>query len=264
MKTNRLIEGVSFDKDKNLFQFDFSSDKDNDFVRLISDGPYELKEYSPCTYFGYVFEKNTPKEIKRKFIDALKFPEKNENISKEDLIRFIRNAVYQLDQKVSLPKYDCIICPQSSSKLNSWIIEEIGNISLSDKFVKFELLKELPKNIEFNYELFEENLNKRDIQGISRKNALKQIEFLMNDIHNLDYLRIGKHVKPKYRKYLKNFYKFKTTEDENAFRKLQSKNVLIVDDVSTTMATLQYVLNATRILNDSNQITMFCILGNKE
>lgn len=260
----RLIEGVSFDKDSDQFRFDFSSDNSEDFVRLVSDGPYELKEYSPCTYFGYVFEKNTPKDIKAKFINAIKFPDNEKNISKEDLTRFIRNAVYQLDQKVSLSKYDCIVYPQSSSKLNSWLIEEIGNISLSDKFLKFELLKEVPKNIEFNYELFERHLDKENLNSLARKNALKSVEFLMNDIHNLDYLRIGKSVKPKYRKYLRNFFRFQNDFDKEAFQKLQSKNVLVLDDVSTTMATLQYVLNAMRILNDTNQITLFCILGNKE
>ena len=44
----------------------------------------------------------------------------------------------------------------------------------------------------------------------------------------------------------------------------KNENALVVDDVSTTMSTLQYVVNTIRLINDENELTLFCLLGNRK
>ena len=44
----------------------------------------------------------------------------------------------------------------------------------------------------------------------------------------------------------------------------KNENALVVDDVSTTMSNLQYVVNTLRLINDENELTLFCLLGNKK
>ena len=85
----------------------------------------------------------------------------------------------------------------------------------------------------------------------------------MERLRKLEYVKIGTYVKAKWRQYLKNFFMFKSEEAKKAFEALSGKNILIIDDVSTTRATLQYVLNAIRLVNDSCTICMFCLLGSK-
>ena len=39
----------------------------------------------------------------------------------------------------------------------------------------------------------------------------------------------------------------------------KNENALVVDDVSTTMSTLQYVVNTLRLINDENELKELCI-----
>ena len=50
-------------------------------------------------------------------------------------------------------------------------------------------------------------------------------------------------------------------EDEKFYKTIKNENVLVVDDDSTTMSTLQYVVNTLRLINDENELTLFCLFG---
>lgn len=261
--TSRLLEGVEFDKDNESFSFDFKTDNASSVVKLVTDGPYQVEDYIPCTYFGYVFEDNIDARIKKKFIDLIKYP--SGQIEDQDLKKFICLAVAALDKRISLPKYDVIVHPQSSSQLNNLIVSEIYKKSLSTKYLEIELVKDLPANMEFNYGAWIHELKSKP--GVNQNNidaSVEAVDKMMVDIKKLGYVKIGSNVKAKWRPYLKNFFKFKDESSRKAFFDLESgRNVLIVDDVSTTRATLQYVLNTVRNVNDTCNIAMFCLLGNK-
>lgn len=178
--------------------------------------------------------------------------------------KFVFNAVVLLDRKVSLPQYDVIVHPQSSSNLNNEIISEIYKKSLSDKFTTYELVKELLGKMEFNFDAYVKELGKKP--GVNENNvkqSVSAIEDMMSHLKKLDYVKIGTYVKAKWRPYLKNFFMFKTPEAKKAYESLSGRNVLIVDDVSTTRATLQYILNTIRFVNDTCKICCFCLFGNK-
>ena len=44
----------------------------------------------------------------------------------------------------------------------------------------------------------------------------------------------------------------------------KNENALVVDEASTTLSTLQYVVNTNRLINDENEHTLFCLLGNRK
>ena len=69
---NVLLEGVEFDKDNETFAF--NSDSERSIVKLVADGPYQIEDHDPCTYFGYVFEDDINSRVKKQFIDLVKYP----------------------------------------------------------------------------------------------------------------------------------------------------------------------------------------------
>ena len=61
-----------------------------------------------------------------------------------------------------------------------------------------------------------------------------------------------------------NFLRFKNEKDETLYASIRKQNVLIVDDVSTSGATLGEILRTIRIFNDDNKITIFSLIGRKD
>ena len=256
-----LVEGVEYVKNTDSFSFDFENDSGKSIVKLVPDGPYQITDFDPFTYFGYVFEDNIDHQVKKDFINAVKYPDGK--IKSEDLARFIRKSVSSLDRKASLAGYDVIVRPQSSSRLNDLLLDEIYKVSMADTFLDIEMVKSIPSKIEFNFQAYADSLRRKP--GVSSgniKDAMEAVSRMLTDVRKLDYVKLGTDVKPKHRMFLKNFYGFRDGESKRNFEKLQGKKILIVDDVSTTMSTLRYVLNALKIVNDTNEITMFCLLGN--
>ena len=239
---NLLVEGVTFDAENNLFTFDFEHDSRHDLVKLVADGPYMLEDYDPCIYYGYVFEDDIDSRLKKQFIDLIKYP--SQQIQESDLNRFIVRSVANLDKKISLPKYDVIVHPQSSSDLNAKIIREIYNRSLSDKVLEIELIKDLPSKMEFNYDLYVDSLKHKT--GINQKNidnSVLAIKRMMNDIRKLDYVKLGTYVKAKYRPYIKNFFYFKDEDSKKAYESLQGKNVLIVGHGAMNLSIINQLMD---------------------
>ena len=85
---------------------------------------------------------------------------------------------------------------------------------------------------------------------------------MIDNIHELEYFKIGQNTKVKYRGYLKNFFKFPNQEQMNAYKNLQNSHVLIIDDISTTYATIKYLLQTLRAVNYKCEIVVFCLIGN--
>lgn len=265
MMKNVVVEGVEFDPSENSFSFDFNVDGENSIVRLKEE-IYQIREYLPCTYFGYTFAEDVDKSLKPKFIDAIKYPNQasGAKISEDDLDRFLNNAISRLNSKVGLANYDAIVYPQSSSKLNKILLEKISDISMSKDYATFEIVKDLPKNISIDVDRY---LAVNHTLEKDQQSVIDRISEIERNIRKLDYLKLGKDVKPKYRKFLRNFYRFKSDEDKKTFKALSDQSkILVLDDVATTGSTLKYVLNAIRIVNnvEDSKIAIFCVLGNRK
>lgn len=260
-----LIEGVRYNKENDMFIFNFSDDDVNNIIKLRNVG-YESTIYNHLYYFGYEFDSNIESSLRSRFIKSIKFPDNS--ISNDDKTVFIKNAIISLDSFINLMNYDILVFPQSMSELTRDLIKYLSKIN-RPKFVSIELIKELPYNIEFDYDMFSnEILNSKTANGKPRyteaqkKQVLSNIESMMDNIHKSDYFSIARNIKKsKYRPYISNFYKFKNKDDEELYKQLNNGNVLIVDDIVTSGSTILLLLKTLRIINNSNNITIFSLLG---
>ena len=53
-------------------------------------------------------------------------------------------------------------------------------------------------------------------------------------------------------------------EDEKTKERVETSNVLVIDDITTSGSTLNEVMRSLRILNESNNITIFSLIGRKD
>lgn len=57
------------------------------------------------------------------------------------------------------------------------------------------------------------------------------------------------------------FLKFKNEESEKAFAALNNPNILVVDDINTSGATLNEIIRIAKKVNPQSKIFIFTILG---
>lgn len=254
MRFYELNEGISYKNCLDSFEFDFEHDNKTDIIKLTKSISV-YKDLGPCTYFGYEFEQDIDRDVKKKIIDYLKYSDD------KDIKQLVVRAVNSLYEVVDLSKFKTIIYPESSSKLNNLIINTIHDVC-PVSFNSCKLIKELPKNIEFEYETYKNFLKNNGIPLKDIETSCKNVEKMIDNIHDLEYFKIGQNTKVKYRGYLKNFFKFPNQEQMNAYKNLQNSYVLVIDDISTTHATIKYLLQTLRAVNYKCEIAVFCLIGN--
>lgn len=99
---------------------------------------------------------------------------------------------------------------------------------------------------------------------VQKQEVISRIEAVMNKVHQLDYFSIARDIKkPIWRKYIENFYQFKSKEERNIFSKLKGK-VLVLDDIITSGATISNILKTIRVVNPDNKIVVFSIIGSNK
>ena len=260
-----IQEGIKYNPDSDTFIFDFKNDNDTDIIQLQKVG-YQMIAFNHCYYYGYEFEDTVDKQLRTNFIKSLKFLDGR--ISEKDRKLFIKNAVNKLDTDISLPSYKIVVYPESMSELNREMLQYLDMFAYPE-LIEMEMIKSLPSKIDFDYSRFTiEVLNSKLPDGrnryteIQKKEVLDNIQKMMDDIHNLQYFSIARDVKKiKYRKFIKNYYSFKNESDRQLLESLTNTNILIIDDVATSGATIGQLINSLRIVNDSNNIVIFSLIG---
>lgn len=260
--------GVTYDKDQGCFIFDFTHDGANDMVSLTS-GSYQVEAFGKCFYYGYEFADSVDGSLRGAFIKYVKF---SESIQKDpNLSQFIQKAINDLNNRINLYDYDLVIMPESSSKVNQYMLRYIYRFAQPSLY-KMELIKSLPENISFDMAAYETQYlddvleNGRPRYTPKQKEEVKKnVQEMMELIHKKDYFTIAKDVKKsRFRPYMMNFLRFKNEEDKELCATVRKQNVLIVDDVTTSGSTLNEILRTLRILNEDNQITIFSLIGRKD
>lgn len=260
--------GVTFDNEKQMFVFDFEHDGTEDIVSLTGDG-YQVEAFGKCFYYGYEFAEQVPSNVRSSFINYVKFTEGLQD--NPDLTRFIKKAVDNLDKKINLYDYNLVVMPESSSRVNHYMLRYIYRFA-QPTLRKMELVKALPASISFDMDAYQEQyLNDVLEDGRPRyteaqkEEAKKSIEKMLDLIHQKDYFTIAKDVKKsRFRPYMMDFLKFVTESDEKLCATIRQQNVLVIDDVTTSGSTLNEILRTLRILNEDNEITIFSLLGRKD
>ena len=260
--------GITFDKEKQLFVFDFEYDGADDIVSLTGSG-YQVEAFGKCFYYGYEFSDSVDSGVRSSFIKYVKF---SESIQKDsNLTQFIQKAVNDLNRRVNLYDYDLVVMPESSSKVNQYMLRYIYRFA-QPSLHRMELVKSLPEHISFDMAAYEEQYlndvleNGRPRYTEAQKEEVRQnIRKMMDLIHQKDYFTIAKDVKKsKFRPYIMNFLRFRNEEDRILCASIRKQNILVVDDVTTSGSTLNEMLRALRVLNEDNEITIFSLLGRKD
>ena len=108
-----------------IFTFDFLHDDNQDIIKLTED-IYQVKAFGKCFYYGYEFSDDVNGNVRTEFIKYLKF---NNNLKSEhNLTQFIQRAIDNLHSKINLYDYNLVIMPQSSSKVNQYMLNQLYNI----------------------------------------------------------------------------------------------------------------------------------------
>ena len=114
--------GVTFDEKEQKFVFDFEHDGKDDIVSLTGEG-YQVEAFGKCFYYGYEFAEQVESSVRSAFIKRVKFTEDLQN--DEEITHFIKKAVDNLNNKINLYNYDLVVMPESSSKVNQYMLRYI-------------------------------------------------------------------------------------------------------------------------------------------
>ena len=114
--------GVTFDNEKQMFVFDFEHDGAEDIVNLTGDG-YQVRAFGKCFYYGYEFSDQVDGNVRSAFINYMKFAKNLQD--NPDLTDFIKNAIDNLSKKINLYDYNLVVMPESSSKVNQYMLRYI-------------------------------------------------------------------------------------------------------------------------------------------
>ena len=267
-KKYREQMGITYDSILQRFVFDFDHDGNSDIVSLTGTG-YQVEAFGKCFYYGYEFAEQVDGAVRSAFIKHVKFSGPiQEN---PDLATFIKKAVDNLSHKINLYDYDLVVMPESSSKVNDYMLRYIYRFA-QPMLRKMELVKNLPANITFDMDAYEQQYlddvleNGRPRYTAAQKDEAKQsINQMLDLIHKKDYFTIAKDVrKSRFRPYMMQFLKFASKADEQLCAIIRQQNVLIVDDIATSGSTINEILRTLRILNEDNNITIFSLIGRKD
>ena len=269
-KTMLMTGEVDFDEAANAFTFELKIDDETVSLRLVNNGLIKSGILSNLLYFQYGFDENINYYLRKDFIEFIKFPKKEYEKNIND---FIQNAVDTLHKTVDLYGFDTIVFPESRSEVNRKMISYLYMYK-HPECLTFEMAKILPEKMEFDYEMFEKDVLEgryRDSNGIikeryskeQKKEEIGKIKDLMEKVRSKEYFSIARDfdTKSKYRKYLRNFYKFKNADEEKSFKKLLKPKILLIDDVMTSGTTLSFVLETIKTLNPEAEVVVFTLIG---
>ena len=260
--------GIVYYEEEKKFVFDFTHDGTDDIISLTSHG-YQVQAFGKCFYYGYEFTDEVSGSVRTAFIKHLKFPLSLKD--EPELTQFIQKAIDDLNDKINLYDYDMVVMPQSSSKVNQYMLRYIYRFAQPSLYY-MELIKSLPEDISFDMRGYEnqylndvlENGRPRYTEA-QKEEVRNSVSNMMELIHQKDYFTIAKDVKKsRMRPYITHFLRFKSEDDKQLAASIHKNNVLIVDDITTSGSTLNEILRSLRLLNEDNNITIFSLLGRKD
>ena len=260
--------GITYDSILQKFVFDFEHDGNDDIISLTGSG-YQVEAFGKCFYYGYEFSDQIDGATRSAFIKHVKFSEPLQD--NPDLTSFIKKAIDNLSHQINLYDYNLVVMPESSSRVNQYMLRYIYRFA-QPTLRKMELVKNLPANISFEMDAYEELYlndvleNGRPRYTKEQKEEAKQsINQMLELIHKKDYFTIAKDVKKsRFRPYMMQFLKFNSKADEELCATIRKQNILIIDDIATSGSTLGEILRTLRILNEDNNITIFSLIGRKD
>ena len=256
-----IKSGIQFDSDNHQYTFDFTIDLPDDIIDIVPPKLYRSSIRNSVYWFGYLFKDTASSKQRSDFIHAIKGIG-NSKIADHELRQFIELPLGELDKQFGMYNIDCLVYPVSNrSKLVNKIISVINSYTSHDKHsASYQLVKSIPTKIDFDWESFEID-NGYDTNKYNQMK--KYIETtLLPAIHELDYFSLAANVKPKYRKYIKDYLGFISQDQLDSYARAQGQNILVIDDINTSGSTLDEILRVLNRVNRNANIFVFTLIGN--
>ena len=255
----KIIEGIT--KNGDAYIFDYTADKHEDIVHLVGPEIYKNEFSGNTYYFGYRFNDDISSSARSAFIKFLKgysAPKVNDS----DFIQFANRPMKALDKAVKLSEVDAVVYPVSS--LNNVVRKLVSIVSNfmphGIEYVSYELIKNAPNNVKFDYNAFAADRGGKDSQ--SYKDSLPYIKNMITKIHSLNYFSIARDVKSKYRKFISDYLVLNNDDDTHAIRELSSAHkILVVDDINTSGSTLNEILRIVRNFINTAEVFIYTLIG---
>lgn len=255
-----LIEGITYNTDKNQFDFNFKDDSKDDIMSLKygSKTVKTTKKGKVRIFFSYQYNKtgNFDKSLIKKFGEALK----NFNfslIANADFNLFIQKGILGFAASYSnFPKIDLIITPQSSSGLANEIANRIKGKLSNALLVKDSFVKNSLDNIKVDTDAYlakakdPADRKKREYYlKYDWKKATEDGTFKIKKVHNSR------------RNLYKDYIVFNSETDRRVYNALNGGIVLLIDDYLTTGTTIVEMVNQ---INDFSpaEIVVYTLLKN--
>lgn len=240
---------------------DFTYNLPGDIIYIQPPQLYKSSLRNRIYWFGYMFQDDTSSKQRSDFIHYIKGLS-DKKMSNSDLTQFIELPLGELDKRVGMYNLDAFVYPVSGrSQLVNKMINVIGDYSSRDmKGCSFELVKSAPIDIEFDFDLLEQDT----AYDPNKYNQMREYAeaIIVPAIHELDYFSLAKNVKLKYRKYIKNFLNMSDFESIERFSRLHGDNILVVDDINTSGATINEILRILDKINSDCNIFVYTLIGN--
>ena len=263
MNIKKLHEGIGYDG--NRFHVRFFSNEGSDIIDIaephITQSSFDNKTY----YFGYEFKPEVSSTVRGKFFRWIKGLDKNSKPDEFTLENLVAMPIDELNRSEKFSQFSCVLYPRSNrSELTHMIQRCVLNCIPRTKIKSFELVKNIPANVNFDWELFDEHY-----KGEVGDTRYQQISNYVNNdllpkIHSLDYFSIAENIKYKYRNYIMNFLTV-PEETQDAFKALtNSDKVLIIDDINTSGATLREMIRVVKTLAPETTIYIFTLIDRGE
>lgn len=265
-----IIEGVRQNKDGS-YEFDKKNDLNTDIVNLVTDtSGYKTIDGIVFTY-GYTFNKNAGRLDIKKFRDCIKHELNNTEVfMQEDIFDFVEDGILSLDKYKDLENFHVLVSVKPSDSNNSLfgIMKQVFSDYGYSDFIDIELLKRMCTEVEFDRKKAHDAiLRQREIEN---KKYSKSIDQWLDEIEKQFELQKKKGNIFKVKLYkpivarcgFSNFVKFKTKEDEQVYKELESgTDVLIMDDFLTSGSTIKEIVRYLNMVNDKNNITAFTLIN---
>ena len=255
-----INSGVRPDSDGDYI-FDFTLNLPEDIIKIQPPQIYKSSIQNHIYWFGYTFADTASSKQRSDFIHYIKGLT-DKKITPSVLRQFIELPLGEVDKMVNMHRIDSLVYPTSGrSKLVNSIIDVIDRYTSRDmKNCSYELVKSAPTDIEFDFDALERDTS----DDLNQYNQMRKYAetVILPAIHKLDYFSLAQNVKPRYRKYIKNFLKFADPETAERYSRLQGKNILVVDDINTSGATLDEIIRILDKINSNCNIFIFTLIGN--
>lgn len=250
-----INEGVNFDTETDNFTYDWEHDADDDFIKLDTSYHCYSKEFNGCIrYYGYrINNKPDNADARKKFLKYVKSPiGVDDNAVKELIYRCIEDFVDRYD--ISIPY---VVQVATTSQFSNIIYNEykkyVNNCTL------ITTSKISPESFEIDWDAFDRDNSSKSKEYYSNfKNYLEKMFSSLKSKYQKDGNISISSVKPRYRKYIKQIFKFNSDNIDWS----DISNILIIDDTFTKGFSFSSVIKLLRDYGYEGDISVLSIFDN--